>query len=217
MYNYMATMYGLNKNPERVIFYVQFFSWYSTAGMIITPLLGLIMDKVGYANFLLLESLCIFAWVPLVNTHLYSIQFACLVIGNLVNLSWSTFANRWVVYFIPPALIGTGNGVINCILGGVIAGVDTGTPFLMTWIFGEESLLQFRLPFLVWGPLAVAAGIALYIRLHFVAVPTVPPQPRRKCCLCCAGWGEEQVIEPFLIQQEEDDRDFSARVGIQSS
>jgi len=187
------------------------------SGMVITPMLGLIMDKIGYANFLLLDVLCMCLWVPLVNTHLYSIQFACLIIGNLVNNSMSTFSSRWIVYFIPPAMLGTGNGVVNCVLGSLITGVNTGTPLLMTWIFGEESLLQFRLPYLVWGPLAIAAGIGLYLRMHFSTVPKTPPQPRRKCCLCCAGWGEEQLVEPFLIQQEEDDRDFSARVGIQSS
>jgi len=51
MYPYLLALYGNTKNPGRIEFFVNFSAYMTMSGMILTPTMGWIMDKVGYTKF----------------------------------------------------------------------------------------------------------------------------------------------------------------------
>jgi hypothetical protein len=91
---------------------------YIVQGLFVTPFLGVLLDRIGFFPFALLQG-ALFAGLVAANlVRTYAALAVAAVVGPLYLCAWLCFLMRFAVLYAPPDLFGVFFGLLFSVMGG---------------------------------------------------------------------------------------------------
>jgi MFS family permease len=144
-------------------------------GGVVTPFLGLLMDRIGPFFFYCLMAVALGIFTGTLFVANFPAQIIALVSAILYQAIWSTFAQRWCVYLTPPHLLGSYMGIVVAFVGILTVIACIAVPNALASIL--TGLAFYKWPLVLMAALSNLAALVTLIYLRIVGVPETPPTP----------------------------------------